>query len=52
MTLNSGNISFMLIFVVVLKIYVNFPWIYVCLCPYIIQVWYAVFLITSLVDDS
>jgi len=31
MTLDSGNIRFMQIFVVVLEIYVNFPQIYVCL---------------------
>ena len=32
MTLDSGNIRFMRILAVVLKIYVNFPLIYVCLC--------------------
>jgi len=31
---DSGNISFMQIFAVILKIYVNFPQIYVCLCSY------------------
>ena len=34
MTVDSDNISFMRIFVLVLKIYVNFPYI-LCLCPYI-----------------
>jgi len=34
MTLYSDNIRFMRIFAVVLKIYVNFPWI-LCLRPYI-----------------
>jgi len=31
MTLDSGNIRIMRIFAVVLKIYVNFPYIYICL---------------------
>jgi len=31
MTLDSGNIRFMRLFAVILKIYVNFPQIYVCL---------------------
>ena len=52
MTLDSGNIRFMQIFLVVLKIYVNFNYIYVCLCPYI-QVWYAVLVVKiSYVDDT
>jgi len=43
----------MRILAVVLNIYVNFPYIYVCLCTYI-QVWYAVLVdkITLLVDDT
>jgi len=44
MTRDSGNIRFMRIFAVVLKIYVNFPYIYECLCPYK-QVWYAVLVV-------
>ena len=53
MTLDSGNIRFMRIFAVVLKIYVNFSQIYVCLRPDIIQ-WYAilVFKFTSLVHNT
>ena len=43
-TLDSGNIKFMRILAVLLEIYVNFPYIYVCLCPYI-QVWYAVLVV-------
>jgi len=34
-TLDSDNIRFMWIFAVVLEIYVNFPYIYVYLRPYI-----------------
>ena len=41
MTLDSGNIRFMRIFTVVLKIRVNFPYI-LFLRPYIIQTWHAV----------
>jgi len=54
MTLDSGNIRFMRILTVVLKIYVNFPQIYVCLHPYITQVWYAILVLkfTSLIYDS
>ena len=45
---------FMGIFAVVLKICVNFPQVFVCLRPYIIQVWYAVlvFKITSMGYDT
>ena len=32
----------MQIFAVVLEICVNFPYVYLCLCPYIIKVSYAV----------
>ena len=49
MTLDSGNIRFMRIFAVVLKIYVNFPEIYVCLCPYRYGMPYS---IGSLVDNT
>ena len=54
MTLDSGNIRFMRTFVVVLKIYVHFPYIYLCLRPDIIQVWHAVlvFKFTSLIDNT
>jgi len=40
----SGNIRFMRMLAVVLEIYVNFPYIYVCLRPSI-QVWYAVLVV-------
>jgi len=41
------------IFATVLRIYVNFPYMYVCLCPYI-QVWYAVLVVnvTSFADET